>query len=93
MNVNLIQFIVIFAVTKFHTLPDPVSKEQGQDIVIYYLGVTSTFNLDHLTTAILKFWPWLIWLKIFDHSTMTPGRRPNGQIIKVILLPLLTCAA
>ena len=41
---------------------------------------------DHLTTAILKFWPWS-WSKIFDHLTMTPGRRPNGQKIVVILPP------
>ena len=43
-------------------------------------------NFDHLTTVILKFWPWS-WSKIFDHSTMTPGRRPNGQKIMVILPP------
>ena len=43
-------------------------------------------NFDHLTTAILKFWPWS-WSKIFDHLTMTPGRRPNGQKIVVILPP------
>ena len=43
---------------------------------------------DHLTTAILKFWPWS-WSKIFDHLTMTPGRRPNGQKIVVILPPLI----
>ena len=41
---------------------------------------------DHLTTAILKFWPWS-WSKIFNHLTMTPGRRPNGQKIVVILPP------
>ena len=41
---------------------------------------------DHLITAILKFWPWS-WSKIFDHLTMTPGRRPNGQKIVVILPP------
>ena len=45
-------------------------------------------NFDHLTTAILKFWPWS-WSKIFDHLTMTPGRRPNGQKIMVILPPLI----
>ena len=43
-------------------------------------------NFDHLTTAILKFWPWS-WSKIFDHLTMTSGRRPNGQKIFVILPP------
>ena len=43
-------------------------------------------NFDHLTTDILKFWPWS-WSKIFDHLTMTPGRRPNGQKIMVILPP------
>ena len=43
-------------------------------------------NFDHLTTEILKFWPWS-WSKIFDHLTMTPGRRPNGQKIMVILPP------
>ena len=50
-------------------------------------------NFDHLTTAILKFWPWS-WSKIFDHLTMTPGRRPNGQKIMVILPPpplICTC--
>ena len=47
-------------------------------------------NFDHLTTEILKFWPWS-WSKIFDHLTMTPGRRPNGQKIMVILPPPLTC--
>ena len=36
--------------------------------------------------VILKFWPWS-WSIIFDHLTMTPGRRPNGQKIKVILPP------
>ena len=46
---------------------------------------------DHLTTAILKFWPWS-WSKSFDHLTMTPGRRPNGQKIVVILPPPLTWA-
>ena len=35
-------------------------------------------NFDHLTMVILKFRPWS-WSKIFDHMTMTPGRRPNGQ--------------
>ena len=43
-------------------------------------------NFDHLTTDNLKFWPWS-WSKIFDHLTMTPGRRPNGQKIMVILPP------
>ena len=43
-------------------------------------------NFDHLTTEISKFWPWS-WSKIFDHLTMTPGRRPNGQKIVVILPP------
>ena len=43
-------------------------------------------NFDHLTTVILKFWQWS-WSKIFDHLTMTPGRRPNGQKIMVILPP------
>ena len=44
-------------------------------------------NFDHLTTEILEFFPWS-WSKIFDHLTMTPGRRPNGQKIVVILPPL-----
>ena len=43
-------------------------------------------NFDHLTTVILKFWPWS-WSKIFDHLTLTPRRRPNGQKIMVILPP------
>ena len=43
-------------------------------------------DFDHLTTDILKFWPWS-WSKIFDHLTMTPGRGPNGQKIMVILPP------
>ena len=41
-------------------------------------------NFDHLTMIILKFWPWS-WSKIFDHMTMTPRRRPNGQKIMVAL--------
>ena len=36
----------------------------------------------------LKFWSWS-WSKIFDHLTMTPGRRPNGQKVMVILHPPL----
>ena len=43
-------------------------------------------NFDHLTMVILKFRPWS-WSKIFDHMTMTPGRRPNGQKIMVALPP------
>ena len=43
-------------------------------------------NFDHLTTAISKFWPWSR-SKIFDHLTMTPERRPNGQKFMVILPP------
>ena len=43
-------------------------------------------NFDHLTMVMLKFWPWS-WSKIFDHMTMTPGRRPNGQKIMVALPP------
>ena len=43
-------------------------------------------NFDQLTTAISKFWPWS-WSKIYDHLTMTPGRRPNGQKFMVILPP------
>ena len=39
-------------------------------------------NVDHLTTSLLKFWP---WSKIFDHMIMTV-RRPNGQKIMVALL-------
>ena len=45
-------------------------------------------NFDHLTTAISKYRPWS-WSKIFDHLTMTPGRRPNGQKFMVILPPLI----
>ena len=41
-------------------------------------------NFDHLTIVILNFWPWSR-SKIFDHMTMTPGRRPNGQKIMVAL--------
>ena len=44
-------------------------------------------NFDHLTMVLLKFWPWS-WSKIFDHMTMTPGRRPIGQKIMVALPPL-----
>ena len=44
-------------------------------------------NFDHLTKVILRFWPWS-WSKIFDHLTMTPGSRPNGQKI-VVIVPLL----
>ena len=43
-------------------------------------------NFDHLTMVVLKFWPWS-WSKIFDHMTMTPGPRPNGQKIMVALPP------
>ena len=43
-------------------------------------------NFDHLTMVILKFRPWS-WSKIFDHMTMTPWRRPNGQKIVVALPP------
>ena len=43
-------------------------------------------NVDHLTMVILKFRPWS-WSKIFDHMTMTPGCRPNGQKIMVALPP------
>ena len=48
---------------------------------------SKTTNFYHLTTAILKFWPWS-WSKIFDHVTMTPGRRPNGQTKRGHLTPL-----
>ena len=44
-------------------------------------------NFDHLTMVMLKFWPWS-WSKIFDHMTMTPGHRPNGEKIMVALPPL-----
>ena len=43
-------------------------------------------NFDHLTMVILKCRPWS-WSKIFDHMTMTPGHRPNGQKIVVALPP------
>ena len=43
-------------------------------------------NFDHLTIVISKFWQWS-WSKIFDHMTMTPARRPNGQKIMVALPP------
>ena len=43
-------------------------------------------NFDHLTMVILKCRPWS-WSKIFDHMTMTPGLRPNGQKIVVALPP------
>ena len=43
-------------------------------------------NFDHLTMVILKFCPWS-WSNIFDHMTMTPRRRPNGQKIMVALPP------
>ena len=45
-------------------------------------------NFDHLTMVMFKFWPWS-WSKIFDHMTMTPGRRPYGQKIMVALPPLV----
>ena len=41
-------------------------------------------NFDHLTIFISKFWPWS-WSIIFDHMTMTPARRSNGQKIMVAL--------
>ena len=47
-------------------------------------------NFDHLTMVMLKFWPWSC-SKIFDHMTMTPGRRPNGQKIMVALPPPPNC--
>ena len=40
----------------------------------------------NLTMVMLKFWPWS-GSKIFDHMTMTPGRRPYGQKIMVALPP------
>ena len=40
-------------------------------------------NFDHLTKEILA----MVMVKIFDHLTMTPERRPNGQKIVVILPP------
>ena len=43
-------------------------------------------NFEHLSMDILKFRPWS-GFKIFDHMTMTPGRRPNGQKIMAILPP------
>ena len=43
-------------------------------------------NFDQLTMVIKKFWP-QSWSKIFDHMTMEPGRRPNGQNIVVALTP------
>ena len=43
-------------------------------------------NFDHLTIVISKFWHWS-WSKIFDHMTMTPAHRPNGQKIMVALPP------
>ena len=43
-------------------------------------------NFDHLTMIILKFRPWS-WSKIFDHMTMTPGHKSNGQKIVVALPP------
>ena len=43
-------------------------------------------KFNDLTTAISKFWPWS-WSKIFDHLTMTPGHRSNGQKFMVILPP------
>ena len=36
--------------------------------------------------VIKKFWP-QSWSKIFDHMTIEPGRRPNGQNILVALTP------
>ena len=47
-------------------------------------------NFDHLTMVMPRFWPWS-WSKIFDHMTMTPGRRPNGQKIMVALPPPNLC--
>ena len=42
------------------------------------------FTICHLTMVFLKFKPWS-WSKFFDHMTMTPGRRSNGQKIMVAL--------
>ena len=44
-----------------------------------------SWSWSEMTTVISKFWPWS-WSKIFDHLTMTPGRRPNGQQVMVIYL-------
>ena len=43
-------------------------------------------NFDHLTMVILKFRHGH-GQKFFDHMTMTPGLRPNGQKIMVALPP------
>ena len=51
--------------------------DHGNSSILAVVMVKMT-NFDHLTTEILKFWP-LSRSKIFDHLTMTPGRRPNGQ--------------
>ena len=50
------------------------------------LGFGRGRNFDYLTMVIFKFWLWS-WSKIFDHMTMTPGRRPNGQKVMVALPP------
>ena len=63
--------------------------DHDHDILDFDNGqIDKLTNFDHLTTAILKFWPWS-WSRIFDHLTMTPGRRSNGQKI-VVIFPLLT---
>ena len=43
-------------------------------------------NFDHLTKVIWKILPWS-WSKVFDHMTMIPGRRSNGQKCVVTLPP------
>ena len=44
-------------------------------------------NFDHLTTVIQKMLTMVMWSKIFDHMTMTPVRRSNGQKGVVTLPP------
>ena len=41
-------------------------------------------NFGHLNMVYLKLWPWSC-SKFVDHMTMTPGHRPNGQKVMVVL--------
>ena len=64
--------------------------DHDHDILDFDNGqIDKLTNFDHLTTAILKFWPWS-WSRIFDHLTMTPGS--IGQMVKKSwsFSPLLT---
>ena len=61
------------------------SKKLTMTMTPSILSMVKLTNFDHLTTVILKFWPWS-WSKIFDHLTVTPGRRPNFDHLTTVIL-------